>query len=100
MAAVVARCQATLAGVEEAGQREEELEEQRRDNRLPTRPGQPRLLPTLELEVTEEVTEEVTAVAGPLVRWEEEVTVPLLEGVGGLVAQVAVAVISRANWLL
>ena len=96
MAAVVARCQATLAGVEEAGQREEEQEERRRDNRLPTRPGQPRLLPTLELEVTEEVT----AVAGPLVRWEEEVTVPLLEGVGGLVAQVAAAVISRANWLL
>lgn len=92
MAAAVARCQATLAGVEEVGQREEELEEQGRDNRLPTRPGQPRLLPTLE------VTEEATAVAEPLVRW-EEVTVPLPDGVGGLAAPVAAVVISRANWL-
>ena len=91
---MVARCQVTLAGVEEVGQREEELEEQGRDNRLPTPPGRPRLLPTLE------VTEEATAVAEPPVRW-EEVTVPQLDGVAGSAAQVAVVVvISRANWLL
>ena len=91
MAAAVARCQATPAGVEEAGQREE----QGRGSRLPTPPGQPRLLHTLEVEVTVEaqlveVTEEVTAVAGPLVRWEED-------GEGDLAAQGLVAVIFRAN---
>ena len=91
VAAAVARCQATRAGVQE----EQEVE-QEGDNRLPMRPGQRRRLHTQEGEAMEqprrvEATLEATAVAP--VRWgREEDTEP-----PGEEAMVAPLVTFRAN---
>ena len=94
VAAAVARCQATRAGVQEEVQEQEEQEQG--DNRLPMRPGQRRRLHTQEGEAMEqprqvEATLEVTAVAP--VRWgREEGTEP-----PGEEAMVAEVVTFRAN---